>query len=520
MLKYELMSKKLSNLLNNVEVSKLFGKSDVDIFDIADNSTKVSSGALFVAVMGTKIDGHDFIDEVIKKGALVVVGETEPVDRWLKNITYVQVKNSRKALSYISANWFGNPSKKMRIVGVTGTDGKTTTSSMLAHILRHAKRQVGVVTTVSAKIGQTEIDTGFHVTNPEPIALQKYLTDMVRNRCEYAVLEVTSHGIDQKRTAGIEFDLGVLTNITNEHLDYHKTFEKYRDTKLGFLLNCKTCVINADDDSFEYAVKKLKNNKFASYSVKNEHADLVIKKSKGKKYGKWTLIHKGKRLTFRSDLTGVNIKNLAAALLAADLLGVKPEVSVRSLKNFSLPEGRLEKIENGRGLDIVIDYAHTPNSVKNILDTYSEREGGRLIAIVSAEGERDPKKRIEIPKAAVEGCDVAILNPIDTRSEKPEEILSQMERGAKKGGGRKADKKFAETGRTNKKHVYLGILDRGEAISFVINKLAKKGDTVLILGKGHEKSMNVNGIELPWSDKEAVRLALEGKKFELNKRHV
>lgn len=454
------------------EISK-FLKS-VPARNIVSDSRKVVLGDVFVAISGLTVDGHDFIPEVIKKGAVAVVGEKS-----LKNLTvpYLKVKNTRQALSLLASEFYGNPSRKLRIIGVTGTDGKTTTSSIIYHLLNSAGKKVGLVSTVSAKIGNKQYDTGFHVTNPEPVALQKFLSLMVREGCIYAVLETTSHGLDQDRVYGLDYEISVLTNITREHLDYHKTYEKYLKTKAKLFLNSKTSILNKDDASFDKIAKIVK--KYLTYSKNGLKGE--IKKAVEKRFPE-----------------EYNRSNAAAAVAVAIKLGLKKTKIAKAILSFHGVKGRMEEIKNKKGIRIIVDYAHTPNAVESLLKTLKLSTKRKLISITSAEGERDPGKRIDIPKAAVKYSDITILNPIDTRSEDPKKILSEMEKGAKLAGGEK-DKNF------------YSFLDRGDAIHFAINNLAKKGDTVVICGKGHETGMDFKSVELPWSDQEAVKMALKGK---------
>lgn len=441
---------------------------NADVSGITDDSRKVEKNFLFVAHSGIKHDGHLFIPEAIKKGARVIVGEVSVKTLKIPSeVIYKQVKNSKKELGELASLWYGHPSKKLKMIGVTGTDGKTTTSSLIYWILKASGKKVGLVSTVSAQIGEVEYDTGFHVTNPEPIALQDFLSQMVKEGCEYAVLEVTSHGIDQERIAGIDFDIGVLTNITHEHLDYHGSFEKYRDTKLKFLKSVKKVVLNKDDDSFGYLSTMLKDKEVFSFSEENPFKGLLP--------------------------GGYNDSNAAAAAVVCGILGVQKEVITEAIGAFELPPGRLERIENNLGLNIFVDFAHTPNALERVLEYLSKEKKGKLIVVFGSAGERDAQKRPMMGEVAGRFSDLAIITAEDPRSEKVEKISAQISEGVKISKGE-----------------FLIIPERGEAISYAIQKVAEDGDTIVVCGKGHEKSMAYGEVEYPWSDQEAVRVALTG----------
>lgn len=447
---------------------------NANVLGITDDSRKVKKDFLFIARPGIKHDGDDFIFDAIRKGAKVIVGEVSPNSLNLPaGVIYKQVKSAKKALGEIASLWYGEPSKKLKIVGVTGTDGKTTTSSLIYWILKSVGKKVGLVSTVSAQIGGKEYDTGFHVTNPEPIALQEFLSQMVKEGCEYAVLEVTSHGIDQERIAGIHFDVGVLTNITHEHLDYHGSFEKYRETKLKFLKLAKKVVLNATDPSFEYFSSKLKGKEVYPYSKESPYEGILP--------GEY------------NDL------NAAAAASVCGLLGIEKDGVKKAISSFKLPPGRLEEIKNDLGLEIYVDFAHTPNALRKVLEYLVSKKKGKLIAVFGCAGERDHQKRPMMGEISGVLADISILTAEDPRSEKAEEIGAQISEGVKKVKGE-----------------FLVIPERGEAIAYAVQRVAKKGDTIVVCGKGHEKSMAYGEVEYPWSDQEAVKEALNGgvKKIE------
>lgn len=455
---------KFNRLLKDLDY-QAFGNIPKEVSGVSDDSRRVVKDGVFVAISGLTVDGHQFIPQAIKNGAKVVVGEADPKKLKLEGAVYVRVDNSRKALGLLAAAWYDNPAKKMKIIGVTGTDGKTTTANMLYHILKKSGKRVGLISTVSAKIGEKQYNTGPHVTNPEPLALHKFLNQMAKKGCEYAVLEVTSHGLDQERVAGIDFEIAVLTNITHEHLDYHKTFSAYKKAKLKLFQNAKVAILN-------------KNDKNSNWIKKNINSKVLF-------YGK-------NQLAKQEFLEPYNQQNASAAIAVARYLKIPKTKIAHALESFPGVEGRMQEVKNKRDIKIIIDFAHTPNGLKNVLNVLSKNKKGRLIAVIACEGERDRQKRPMMAEISGRLADITILNAIDLRSEKAKNIISDMEKGIKKTKGQ-----------------YFKIEDRAKAIAFALNQ-AQKGDTVVLCGKGHEKSMNLGGKkERPWSDEKVVKSFLK-----------
>lgn len=379
----------------------------------------------------------------------------------------------------VSANFlFGYPSKKIEIIGVTGTDGKTTTSNIIYHILQTSGFKTGLVSTVNAKIGKNEYDTGFHVTNPGPFQLQKLLSLMVKNKLEYAVLEVTSHGLDQNRNFGIDFEIGVLTNITHEHLDYHKTFDNYVSAKAKLFQKSKVCIIN--EKYYKYFKKYI-----------NDGQKVILYNSKTLKQN----ILKTIKNKFKEEY---NLQNATAAVLTAKELGVSEKNIIKAIKSFSGVEGRMQEIKNKLGIKIIVDFAHTPNALENVLLTLKKQKGtkNKLISVFGCAGERDIQKRPMMADISTKLADISIFTAEDPRHEDVNEIIKQMEAGIK-----------------NKKSLIYKIPDRFQAIKKAIS-ISKKGDIVVVCGKGHEKSMAYGNVEKPWSDVKAINkiLNLESKK--------
>lgn len=441
------MEAKTSFLWYNTSMTKAINKLLRGAKGITDDSRKVEEGFIFVAVKGNVSDGHDYINEAVHRGARAVVGE-----KAVKGlpVAYYKVTDSRQALGELASEYYGNPSGKLKIVGVTGTKGKTTTCYLIHHILTKLGRKTGLITSIAAKIGDTEIDTGFHVTSPDVISLHKLLSEMVNAGSEYVVIEVSSHGIDQKRIAGVKFDVGVLTNIAPEHLDYHKTFTEYKRVKMSFINSCKNKVIAPSDTNLELLPGKFNN------------------------------------------------LDAEAAIMAVSFFGIDRKEAIESIKSFKLPEGRLSEINNNLGIKIIVDFAHTPESLEAVLSYLKGITEGKLISVFGCAGERDPRKRFKMGKISSKLSDISIFTAEDPRSENIFKILSKMASGARSAGG-KEDEDFFR------------IAERGEAIAYALS-ICRRGDTVVVLGKGHEKSMAYGGYEHPWNDVEEIENYLNRKK--------
>ncbi len=510
---------KLSELLESISSYKISGNKNTEVISITDDSRKVQKNGLFVALKGLTVDGHKYIPEVVEKEVSVIVGEKDRKTLKIPSkITYVRVEDSRSSLGFLASAFYNYPSRKLKVIGVTGTDGKTTTASLIYHFLKENGKKVGLITTVSAKVGKKEIDTGLHVTNPDPVSLNSLLNEMVKEKCEFAVVEVTSHGIDQGRITGIEFDAGVLTNITHEHLDYHKTFEAYQDAKAKLFTSVKTfAVLNKDASSFDYLTSKIPQNiKIISYGINSRDSDVYAQN-----------IHEANAKTFFEVVDGVsaysletrllgdfNIFNILAALSCCKEYGESYEKAKKSLLTFVTPRGRMEKIKEAKAFDVYVDFAHTPNSLENVLTVFRKKieteKFGKLIVVVGCAGERDVKKRPMMGEIAGKLADVSVFTAEDPRGEDVNKIIDQMEKGAKVSQAKELREKRNAENVSGNRHFYVEVQERGAAISYAIQKLAKKGDIVVVCGKGHEKSMAYNGVEYDWSDQEAVKIALKG----------
>lgn len=394
--------------------------------------------------------------------------------------------------AYLASRIYGNPGDDLEIIGVTGTDGKTTTATLIYHILKTARKKVALVSTVDAKIGRKSIQTGFHVTSPNPFALQSLLRRMRSQKIRYVVLEVTSHGLDQFRTYPLKPKIAVLTNITHEHLDYHGTFEQYRDAKLKLFKNAQYAVINKDLPIFSDINARLPKVMFSTYSL---YSDSQIKPDH-LEYSNDAIKFSVGNTTYLLPLTGeYNLYNALAAISTALLLDINPQDIKRALATFKGIKGRLEAIPTTRGIHAFVDFAHTPNALESVLTNIrtqlQDRE--KLIVVFGAAGHRDASKRPLMGAIAAELADRIVLTAEDPRFEDAGDIAMAILSGipAEKRGNVKIE------------------LDRHKAIDYAINHLAKKGDWVIVCGKGHEETMNLDGItETPWSDHASVLSAL------------
>lgn len=408
--------------------------------------------------------------------------------QWLVNYLY------HLPVAFLAARMYGNPMRDLEIIGVTGTDGKTTTTLLIYHILKIARKKVAVISTVEAKIGRKTIKTGFHVTSPDPWKLQHLLRQIRSQKYRYVVLEVTSHGLDQFRLYPLRPKIGVLTNITHEHLDYHKSFSRYRDTKLKLLRHAEHAVVNKDLPIFADLNTKLKGVLFSTYSLKS---DSQLKPS-SVSYLKDKTKFKLGNVEYEIPLTGrYNLYNTLAAISAALMLDVSPSDIKRALVSFPGVKGRLEPIKNKHGLKAYVDFAHTPNALREVLGNLSGRKekGSQLIVVFGAAGERDASKRPLMGQSAAEFADRIIITSEDPRSEDPQMIAEQIMSGIA------ADKKPLASIEIN----------REKAIIQAVTE-ARPGDYVVACGKGHEESMNYDGYtEVPWSDQEVMANALNNK---------
>ncbi len=481
---------------------------EVSISGIAIDSRRVQPGDLFVALRGGSADGHRYIDDAVSRGAAAIACEIPSTS---SPAPTVQLKDTREALSFMAAAFRDWPARKLTVIGVTGTDGKTTTTSLIHGILREAGVRAGMISTVSAVIGGEELDTGFHVTTPDAHDVQYYLSQMVEAGLTHVVLETTSHGWAQHRVDACEFDIGVVTNITHEHLDEHGSYEAYRAAKARLFLslaataqkkqgNPRLGILNRDDQSFEYLDGLVAVNKL-NYGI-NEGADVQATNIRLKAEGaEFQIEGKGLRVAISSGMEGLhNISNCLAALSTTVFgLGIPPATAVKAIAKVPRVPGRMERIEMGQDFTAIVDFAHTPNALRVTLETahmlrQTASTGGRVIAVFGSAGLRDRAKRRMMAEVSTQLADLTILTAEDPRTESLDAILEEMASSARSLGGRENE-------------TFWRVPDRGEAIRLAV-RLAKPGDIVLACGKGHEQSMCFGKVEHAWDDRTAMRAAL------------
>jgi UDP-N-acetylmuramoyl-L-alanyl-D-glutamate--2,6-diaminopimelate ligase len=487
---------------------------DLPVSGIAIDNRQVQPGFLFIARPGASADGHDFIPDALRRGAAAVVGQKSMP---CLEVPYIRVEDSRRAVTHLAAAFYGHPGRKLTVIGVTGTDGKTTTSNLLYHILVAAGLKAGMISTVNAVIGDEVLDTGFHVTTPDAHDVQRYLAKMVGSGLTHVVLETTSHGLAQYRVDASLYDIAVVTNITHEHLNDHGSLENYRAAKARlFQLLAETppkhgrpyrvAVLNRDDWSHGYLSEVIRAENAKNppgrqirslvYGIGGQ-ADLRAENVRFIPSGlTYEAVGKDFSVAIQSPLVGdFNVSNSLAALTVATLgLGLAPEAAAKGIASLAGIPGRMERIDYGQAFTAIVDFAHTPNALKNAMQTVRKLTDKRVIVAFGSAGLRDKLKRRMMAEVAAELADVAILTAEDPRTEPLDSILDEMAEGARSKGGVEGE-------------TFWRVPDRGEAIRFML-KLAQPGDVVMACGKGHEQSMCFGTTEYPWDDRTAMRAAL------------
>ncbi|MDR2056964.1 MAG: UDP-N-acetylmuramoyl-L-alanyl-D-glutamate--2,6-diaminopimelate ligase [Dysgonamonadaceae bacterium] len=476
----------LARLLDNTATLGIEGNPNKNITGIHFDSRKIKKGHLFIAVQGTQSDGHDYIGKAIENGATAIVCQTLP-DAVQQNITYIQVKDSADALGHLASTWNGNPSQKLTLVGVTGTNGKTTTATLLYLLFKKQGHKTGLLSTVCNYINDRTISATH--TTPDAIELNALLAQMLAEECKYVFMEISSHAVAQKRINGLQFKGGIFTNLTRDHLDYHETVEAYRDAKKGFFDLLPTdafALTNRDDKNGLFMLQNTKASK-QTYSLK------TLAEFKGKileSHFDGTLMTVNDREILTQFVGKFNAYNLLAVYGAAVLLGGNPEEILIQLSTLQSVSGRFQTFPSPEGYTAIVDYAHTPDALTNVLNAIQEiqEESGKTLTVVGCGGNRDKGKRPIMAREAVRLSDLVILTSDNPRFEKPADIIQDMLNGL---------------GDVERKKV-ICITDRREAIRTAC-LLAQKGDVVLIAGKGHEDYQEIEGVKHHFDDREIVR---------------
>jgi UDP-N-acetylmuramoyl-L-alanyl-D-glutamate--2,6-diaminopimelate ligase len=476
---------KLSELLKHVKPTAVIGNIEAEITGVNIDSRKIEQGHLFVAIKGTQTDGHRFIPKALELGAVAILCEDIPSERQT-GVTYVQVESTECAVGPVATMFYGDPSRKLRLVGVTGTNGKTTIATLLYNMFRKFGHRCGLLSTVCNYI-EGEAIAADHTT-PDPIELNKLLHQMVEAGCEYAFMECSSHAIAQQRIGGLKFAGGLFTNLTRDHLDYHKTFENYRDAKKAFFDSLDKdafAITNADDKNGSVMVQNCKG-KVKTYSIR-QMADFRARIIECHFEGMYLDIN-GKEVGVQF-IGKFNVSNLLAVYGAAVMLGKKPEDILVILSTLKSVNGRLEPIHSPEGYTAIVDYAHTPDALENVLNAIHEvLDGkGKVITVCGAGGNRDKGKRPLMAQEAVKQSDKVISTSDNPRFEEPQDIINDMLEGL----DNKQMKKV------------ISIVDRREAIRTAC-MMAEKGDVILIAGKGHEDYQEIQGVKHHFDDKEVV----------------
>ncbi len=513
------MAMKLAQFLRALPEYQIQSERDIEITRITADSRQVIPGTLYVAYPGVNVDGARFIPNAIASGAVAIVTESPVSNYQLPTIT---VPDARAALAHLSAAWHDFPSRKLRVIGITGTDGKTTTCKLAASILSVAGHKVGTITTVAATIGDQEVDTGFHTTTPDAPEVQRYLAQMVDAGMEYAVIEATSHGLAQRRLDAVEFDIAAVTNVTHEHLDIHGSWENYRDAKAMLFRalaatdrkprTAKVAVLNADDNArgvFDY-LRGIPADEQIVYTTKDEGWGTNGSSQFGTRNSQYLFArdidHSPRGLSFTavtlhgklpitSPLIGrYNVSNILAAMGVGMARRVPFDAMSQGIARVRGVTGRMQVMQ-AEPFAAIVDFAHTPNALRVALETAREFTRGKTIAVFGCAGLRDVYKRAMMGEVAGRLADKIVVTAEDPRTESLDEINAQIVEGLQRAGRRGREDFFI-------------VDDRAEAIAFAVN-MANVGDLVIATGKGHERSMCFGTTEYPWSDQDAMRTALE-----------
>jgi UDP-N-acetylmuramoyl-L-alanyl-D-glutamate--2,6-diaminopimelate ligase len=501
--------KTIQDLFRDIQTLNPLPQEPIKVAGIKIDSREVKKGDIFLAIPGTQVDGHDFLADAVSLGAVALVGSESHLRYQDLKTPYLEVEDTRQTLAELTAAWFEYPARKLIVIGVTGTDGKTTTANLIYQILLAAGINAGMISTVNAVIGDKVLDTGFHVTTPEAMDVQFYLSEMVKAGISHLILEATSHGLAQKRVAACEFDLGVVTNITHEHLDFHGDYQAYLDAKAEMFRligssaqkpgsYTKSAVVNMDDLSYPKLKQIIEDVGISevSYGIVGEANYQAHNIHQGPEGISFDLISSENQIQIQTPMIGdYNVSNcLGAAALCLAGLGLDPGYIQEGIKNLSGIPGRMETFALGQDFIAIVDFAHTPNALRRALLAAREFSDQRIIAVFGSAGLRDREKRRLMAEVSGELADLTILTAEDPRTESLAGILEEMAEGVLSKGGEEGES-------------FWRIRDRGEAIRFALQR-ADPGDVVLVCGKGHEQSMCFGMTEYPWDDRIAMQAAL------------
>lgn len=489
---------KLTDIIKNLVDPVVSGDSNVEITSLTSDSREVAGGAIFVAVSGAS-DGHHYIDTAIEKGAVAIIAECAPTSEQSQKVAWVHAKRTGKVLAELANTFYSHPSENLRVIGVTGTNGKTTTTYLIHHIMKDIWRRAGLLGTIKFDNGMTEYEATH--TTPGAVKMHQLLREMVDNECRGVAMEVSSHGLQQNRVGGVNFDVGVFSNLTQDHLDYHGSMDDYFRAKLALfeqMISMKeagnkkksVAVINTDDNYGQRMVKEIDGRiKIYSYGM-NAHCDFKFSRIRQTFKGTtFQLDVREKSYLVQVPLIGkFNVYNVVSAITACAAAGMKMRDIVKSLTEAPQVPGRMENVGNVNGMSVFVDYAHTPDALRNACKTMRELEPRNLITVFGCGGDRDKEKRPIMGEAAAESSDFCIVTSDNPRSEDPASII-----------------KMVEVGMRGKK--YQVVLDRAEAIDSAV-KIARPGDAILIAGKGHETYQQFAEETIKFDDRAVARRIL------------
>jgi len=480
----------LKDILYNSGITEVHGTLELNVVKIEFDSRNVSAGTVFVAIKGVAVDGHDYISQAIENGAIAIVCDVMP-EEIITTLTYIRVKESAFALGIMAANFYDNPSLDIKLIGITGTNGKTTCVTLLHKLFEDLGYKTGLLSTVVNKIGDKEIPSTH--TTPNPMDLNRLLREMINVGCEFCFMEVSSHALHQHRVAGLKFDVGGFTNISHDHLDYHKTFKEYIYVKKAFfdgLGSTATAIVNVDDTN-GLVMTQNTPAKVKTFALKNV-ADFKVKIIESSFSG--LVLNIDNQEVWTRLIGGFNAYNLILVYAISVELGLESLEVLTGISNLKSVEGRFEYLKSEKSVIAIVDYAHTPDALENVLNTISSvrTKNEKVITVIGCGGDRDKTKRPKMAQIAAEQSDKTILTSDNPRNEHPEDIISDMKAGVP----------------VERSARVMAITDRKEAIK-VACSLAEAGDIVLVAGKGHEKYQEINGERFPFDDLEIVKETLK-----------